>query len=166
MKRILASGILVAGLAGCTTTEVPLSASLKTVMVDDNRAIVYPVGAFSNVSAGLFTLNGQPLTSWTNCTVTNLLVSSNWSVWVATTNVDIGGWDITNAATVYSTNATVETLTATAINATTSSIASLNATTANIDSLAATTNSFSFATIATGTITYIQAPGGVLLFKD
>ena len=166
MKKILALGVIAVAISGCATSPVPLSASLKTVMVDDNRSIVYPSGAFSNVSSALFTLNGQPLTSWTNCTVTNLLVSSNWSVWVATTNVDIGGWDITNAATVYSTNATVETLTATAINATTSSIASLNATAANIDSLVSTTNSFSFATIATGTITYIQAPGGVLLFKD
>lgn len=150
-------GILV---AGCLTPKAePLGATATTVMVDDNRSIVYPSAAFSNVSSALFTLNGQPLTSWTNCTVTNTLVSSNWSIWVATTNVDMGGFTLTNATAIFAT-----TISATSLAADTAAIAAL--TTFTADSATITTNSFGMATMVTGTVSYLRGSGGVIKVKD
>ena len=119
-KKFVACLLIIAPLVGCnsvsdkkdvlpptpTPTPIPkvVGAVSRTVMVDENGAQNYPSDGFTMIK-----LNGQPLTSWTNCVVTNTLVSSNWSIWVATTNVNMGGFEVTNAANVAAGFATITT---------------------------------------------------------
>lgn len=164
MKNIVAATLL-------SISPLCALAGYNTVMVDSNRSIVYPTLAFSNVSATKFTLHDQTITEWTGCVVTNTLVSSNWSIWPATTNIDIGGYNISEATAVYATNIAAENINATNITAINFTAASLTSdvTVANsgtFDVLVATTNSFSFSTIVTAAISYVQSPNGIIIFKD
>lgn len=76
--------------------------SVHTVMVDDNGNQVSPPSGFATI-----VLNGSPITNWTNCVVTNSLVSSNWSIWPSTTNVNMAGFAISNAGSLSCSNLSV-----------------------------------------------------------
>jgi hypothetical protein len=108
----------------------------QTVMVDSNRAIRFPSNGFSSI-----TLGSSTITSWTNLAVTNVLVSSNWAAWVATTNVDMNGYDLTNAAS---------------ISAITGAYSTMSATTAILDNCS----------IPTGYLHIVRSPFGVISFVD
>lgn len=110
----------------------------NNVVVDANGDMAGPDNAFRSI-----VLNGQRIDSWTNCTVTNLLVNSNWSIWVANTNVDIGNFNVTNANGIYGQSLSIAGSAAVGVDVTASTLSA-----------------------TTVTVTYLSAPGGILKVKD